>query len=145
MFNAPFNFSKRTHKGLRHWILRLLQDNPKNGMEIMDGMEAMSRGWWRPSPGSVYPILASMAREGSIKKLPDSRYELTDIGRQEADWPMRFRPTEPRSVDEVLEQVSGYVSYLEDLSKTDAAKVEGCSEKLGNLSDRLAKLGGKQQ
>jgi DNA-binding PadR family transcriptional regulator len=145
LFTVPFNFSKRTHRGLRHWILSMLQDNPKNGVELMNGMEALSRGWWRPSPGSVYPILASMAKEGVIEKLPDGRYELTDAGKQEIYWPMQFRPAEPRSVDEVLEQVSGYVSYLEDLSSTDAAKVAGCSEKLGTLSERLAKLGGKRE
>lgn len=142
MFNWSASWSKRTHKGLRHWILYMLQDSPRNGAEIMDSMEAMSRGWWRPSPGSVYPLLEAMASEGIIRKLPDNKYEITAKGKEEIDWPRKFRSTEPRSVEEVLEQMSGYVSYLEDLSKTRSSELSASAQKLRNLSDRLDKLGG---
>ena len=142
MYNWSFNLSKRTHRGLRHWVLYLLHDSPKNGVEMMDAMEAMSRGWWRPSPGSIYPLLDSMAKEGAINKLPDGKYELTSAGKEEVDWPKQLRGTEPRSIEEVLEQMSGYVSYLEDLSKTDGAKMEKNSARFRDLRDRLDKLGG---
>jgi DNA-binding PadR family transcriptional regulator len=142
MFNWSFNLSKRTHRGLRHWILYLLHDDPKNGVEIMDSMEAMSRGWWRPSPGSVYPMLDSMMHEGVVRKLPDGKYELTDKGKEEVDWPSRFKSSEPRSVEEVIEQMSAYLSYLEDLSKSRPAAVAENSEKLKELRERLVALGG---
>ncbi|HME18893.1 MAG TPA: PadR family transcriptional regulator [Nitrososphaerales archaeon] len=142
MFNWSSHLSKRTHRGLRHWVFYLLQDSPKNGVEIMDALESMSRGWWRPSPGSVYPLLDSMAREGVIKKLPDNKYELTQAGKEEIDWPRQFPGSGPRSIQEVLEQMSGYVSYLEDLSRTQAPKVKESSEKIRELRDRLDRLGG---
>jgi len=141
MFNWSFNYSKRTHRGLRHWVIYLLQDSPKNGVEIMDALESMSRGWWRPSPGSVYPLLESLEKEGAIRKLPDRRYELTKAGRDEIDVPGEFQG--PRSVSDILEQMSGYVSYLEDLSKSDEAKVKEGSAKLSELAERLARLGAK--
>ena len=144
MFNWSFNWSKRTHRGLRHWILYLLQDSPKNGAEIMDSMEAMSRGWWRPSPGSVYPILESMVKDGVIKKSDSGRYELTETGKQEIDWPRQFRSTEPRSVDDVVEQMSAYVSYLEDVSTSKDGKVSENGEKIKELSRRLAKVAESQ-
>ncbi|HYC11724.1 MAG TPA: PadR family transcriptional regulator [Nitrososphaerales archaeon] len=142
MFNWSFNYAKRTHRGLRHWVVYLLQDSPKNGVEIMDALESMSRGWWRPSPGSVYPLLEAMAREGTIKKNPDNRYELTEAGRKEAEWPGQFPGMGPRSVQDILVQMSGFVSYLEDISKTDASKVKESSDKIKELGNRLGKLGG---
>ncbi len=120
----------------------MLRDSPKNGVELMDAMEGMSRGWWRPSPGSVYPILDSMTHEGVIKKLPDGKYELTQAGKEEMEGPRQFRSSEPRSVEEVLEQMSGYVSYLEDLSRTQAPKLKENSDRLKDLRDRLGGLGG---
>ncbi len=142
MSNWSVNLSKRTHRGLRHWVLFLLQDSPRNGVEIMDATEAMSRGWWRPSPGSVYPILESMSREGVIRKRADGKYELTASGKEEMNWPKHFKNPEPRSVDEVLEQMSGYVSYLEDLSRDRPQTLGGSAQTLRDLGARLGRLGG---
>jgi len=142
MFNWSFNYSKRTHRGLRHWVFYLLQDAPKNGVEIMDALESMSKGWWRPSPGSVYPLLESMSKEGVIRKLPDKKYELTQAGRDEVDWPKQFPGPGPSSVADILEQMSGFVSYLEDLSETEALKVKENQDKIKALGDRLGKLRG---
>ena len=142
MFNWSFNMSKRTHRGLRHWVLYLLQDSPKNGVEIMDAMEAMSRGWWRPSPGSVYPLLESMAKEGVVKKLEGGRYEVTPAGKGEMDWPKHGGEEGPRSVEDVVEQLAGYVSYLEDLASSDGAKVRQNSQRLKELGERLGRIGG---
>ncbi len=143
MFDWSTSWQKRTHRGLRHWVLYLVRDSPMNGAEIMDGMEGMSRGMWRPSPGSVYPLLESMVKEGVVKQLDDKKYEITDSGREELDWPRRMRPNEPRSVEEVLRQVSGYVSYLEDISRTDAAKVKENAAEVKTLAERLRNLGGQ--
>jgi DNA-binding PadR family transcriptional regulator len=144
MFPWAFNYAKRTHRGLRHWVMYLLHDSPKNGVEIMDALESMSRGMWRPSPGSVYPLLDSMEKDGVIAKLPDRRYELTKAGRDEADWPHGSPGAGPRSVSDVIEQMSGYVSYLEDLSKSEGEKVKDSAPKIRELSERLARLGGGQ-
>jgi DNA-binding PadR family transcriptional regulator len=141
MFNWSFNYSKRTHRGLRHWVIYLLQDAPKNGVEIMDALESMSKGWWRPSPGSVYPLLESMEKDGVVKKLQDRRYELTKAGREEMGWPHLFPGSGPRSVEDAIEQMSGFVSYLEDLSRADASRIKDSSVKIRELGDRLSKLG----
>lgn len=58
----------RKRRGLRMWVLTLLERSPRNGAEIMDEMEMMTKGWWRPSPGSVYPLLESLVQEGFIKR-----------------------------------------------------------------------------
>ena len=142
MFKWSFNFANRSHRGLRHWIIYLLHDSPKNGVEIMDALETMSRGWWRPSPGSVYPLLDSMAKEGAIRKLRDKKYELTQAGKDEIGWPGQFPGSAPSSVADLLEQMSGFVSYLEDLSEGEAPRIHDNSAKINELADRLRKLGG---
>ena len=138
------NWSKRRHhRGLRTWILYILQNGPRNGVEIMDAMEGMSRGWWRPSAGSVYPMLESMTEEGLIKKKEDGRYELTPQGKEEIDWPSRMHGHEPKSVEEVIKHISSYISYLEDLNATNKPEVTAQAEKLRELSSRLSKAAGE--
>src|SRR6266571_2229002 len=65
MFRGFGHFRKR---GLRPLTLAILRRSPRNGMEIMDEIENMTQGWWRPSPGSVYPMLDEMVKDGLVKK-----------------------------------------------------------------------------
>ena len=135
------DWSKRTHRGLRTWILYILQAGPKNGAEIMSSMESMSSGWWRPSAGSVYPMLETMTQEGLVKKKEDGRYDLTAQGKEEVSWPSRMAH-EPRSVEDVVTKISSYTSYLEDLSVTDKDKVRAQAQKLKDVSARLSRVAG---
>src|SRR5215831_7788243 len=111
------------NRGLRHWVLAILRNSPRNGAEIMDEIEGMSQGWWRPSPGSVYPMLDAMVQEGSLRKRDDGRYELTETARHEQDWPFGPGFTSPRTIDEMLSEINGYVSYFEDLAKSNKEKL----------------------
>ena len=108
----------------------------------MDAVESLSQGWWRPAPGSVYPLLESMKSDGVIRRLNDKKYELTDQGKEEAAWPAQFRQVSPRSADEALDQISNYVSYLEDLAGPKGAKLAADSRKLKELKERLGNLAG---
>ncbi|WP_252896842.1 PadR family transcriptional regulator [Metallosphaera hakonensis] len=79
MFHHGFGH-KGHRRGLRFAILFSISESPKNGIEIMKEIETMSRGFWKPSPGSLYPMLAKMTEEGFIRKKEDGRYELTSTG-----------------------------------------------------------------
>jgi len=135
------NWSKHRHRGLRTWVLYVLEKGPKNGAEIMNSMESMSQGWWRPSPGSVYPMLESMVEENLIKKLGDGRYEITAQGREEIDWTSRLRRREPTSLGDILGQISSNVSYLEDLAKSKSSDLQEHSKRIAELAARLQALG----
>jgi DNA-binding PadR family transcriptional regulator len=139
-----FDWTKRSHKGLRKWILYIVRETPKSGAEIMDFMEANLQGWWRPSPGSIYPMLKQMVMEGVLKRSEDDKYSLTEAGREEVEkpWPwMETRGPAPRSVEGAVEVISSYTSYLEDLSKSKDSRVAQNSKQINELADRLAKLG----
>jgi len=142
MFN--FEWSKRTHKGLRKWILFIVKDHPQTGVEIMDVMEGNAQGWWRPSPGSIYPLLDSMVTEGLLTKSQEKRYSITSRGMDEIErpfsWMSGFTPS-PRSPKEVTELISSYISYLEDVAASDKTKLSESAIQIKELSNRLARLG----
>lgn len=139
------DWSKKAHRGLRTWILVLLTKQPMNGVEIMDAMESGSRGWWRPSPGSVYPMLEQLKTEGLIKKRDsDGKYEITPQGREEGEWPARMHGMGPRSVEGILSEMSSNISYLEDLAQSKDSKLAQDNKQIRELASRLAKIGGSE-
>ena len=135
-----FDWMKHKRRSLHGWVLYALEISPKNGAEIMDAMENMSQGWWRPSPGSVYPLLDTMTKEGSIKKREDGKYELTEQGKEEMAWPSRMRSNFPRTIEDVLNEMNSFVSYFEDLAKSDASKLSPHLEKIKEFQSRLSKI-----
>lgn len=122
-------------------VVYLLSGGPKNGVELMDGVETITHGWWRPTPGSIYPLLEKMAEEGSIQKRVDGKYELTPDARNEAEVSFGPRARQPRTVEGTMSELSSLVSYLEDL-KTSGKMPESQTESLRGLAKRVAALAG---
>ncbi len=137
-----FPFGLRFHKkrGLRFWIVSLLARSPRNGAELMDTIEGMSQGWWRPSPGSIYPILEDLEKDGVIGKRGDGRYELTEKGKEQLSWPFGAPSTRARGVQEIVNEMAGYASYLEDLAKSGGSKMDAYKESIRSLAERLSAL-----
>jgi DNA-binding PadR family transcriptional regulator len=118
----------------------MIRRSPRNGAEIMTEIETMTQGWWRPSPGSVYPVLDDLAIEGMIKKRDDGRYELTDRGKESIEWPFGAPNPCPQSVEEMLNEINGLVSYFEDLDKSDKNRLEPHREKIKGIANRMSQL-----
>jgi len=138
------DWAKRSHKGLRKWILFIVKDAPKSRAEIMDIMESNLQGWWRPSPGSIYPLLKKMVDEGILSRSRDDKYSLTPTGREEVDrpWPWFTQNSPaPRSVEGAIEVLSSYTSYLEDLARTNDKSISANTDHIRELGTRLSKLG----
>jgi DNA-binding PadR family transcriptional regulator len=76
----------RARRGdVRLALLRLLAEEPRNGYQLMQAIEELSEGLWRPSPGSVYPTLAQLEDEGLIRSAEAAgarTFEITDAGRE---------------------------------------------------------------
>ena len=69
---------------MRAAILVLLAEEPRNGYGIMQEIEERSAGAWRPSPGSVYPVLQQLEDEGLVRADDSGERKvmtLTDEGR----------------------------------------------------------------
>jgi DNA-binding PadR family transcriptional regulator len=67
-------------------ILRLLEEKPRHGYEIIKELEGRSGGAYSPSPGTVYPTLTMLEDMGYAKAVPEEGgkkiYEITDEGRK---------------------------------------------------------------
>ncbi len=73
---------------LRHLSFQFLKEEPMSGSEIVDKIDEYTD--WRPSPGSIYPLLSHMQERGLIRPHEDQdstlkRFELTEVGRERAD------------------------------------------------------------
>lgn len=79
---------------LRFYVLKLLRDKPMSGSEIMDEIERRTEGNWRPSPGSIYPLLAWLRDKNLVKELSSDegvkRYMITEDGRKLLDVEREF-------------------------------------------------------
>jgi DNA-binding PadR family transcriptional regulator len=76
---------RRRRGDVRQALLMMLAERPLNGYQLMQLIEARSGGRWRPSPGSVYPTLASLEDAGLIRASEhegSKLYELTAAGRK---------------------------------------------------------------
>jgi len=87
---GPFGHRRRRMRrgDVRAAILLLLEEEPRNGYQVMQELEQRSDGAWRPSPGSVYPALQLLADEGLIRgetREGGTVYQLTDTGRAHLD------------------------------------------------------------
>jgi DNA-binding PadR family transcriptional regulator len=69
---------------LRAAVLALLAEQPRHGYDIITELGQRSGGLWKPSPGSVYPLLQQLQDEGLVTSTEDDGrriYRLTDAGR----------------------------------------------------------------
>jgi DNA-binding PadR family transcriptional regulator len=76
------------HGRLRLYLLRLLEESPRHGYEVIRLLQDRFLGVYSPSPGTIYPRLARLEEEGLVshevvkgKKV----YRLTDAGRAELE------------------------------------------------------------
>lgn len=125
---------------LRTWVLSILQQAPRNGYEIINQIEFASQGDWRPSPGSIYPLLAELCKEESIRKREDGRYEITEKGKKELAWLCGMPTRQRQSLDDIITEMGSYLSYLEDLKRVDPSKITSNMDKLRSFMDRLTAL-----
>jgi DNA-binding PadR family transcriptional regulator len=70
---------------LRHKTLELLGEKPMAGSEIAEEIHRRTSGQWKPGPGSIYPLLAWLQKNGYAAEQPPQnglkRYALTEAGR----------------------------------------------------------------
>src|ERR1700712_3526997 len=84
---SPKIASRMGRGDIRTAILVSLTEEPMHGYQIIQSIEARTRGAWKPSPGSIYPTLQLLADEGlvSSEQVGERKvYSLTEAGRETA-------------------------------------------------------------
>ncbi|WP_449289744.1 helix-turn-helix transcriptional regulator [Nocardiopsis sediminis] len=74
------------HGRLRLYLLKLLDESPRHGYEIISLLRDRFLGVYSPSPGTIYPRLARLEEEGLVthEEVNGRKvYRLTDKGREE--------------------------------------------------------------
>src|SRR5215471_10605200 len=74
------------HGRLRLYLLKLLDEAPRHGYEVIRLLQDRFMGVYAPSPGTIYPRLARLEEEGLVTHDEvDGRkvYRITDKGREE--------------------------------------------------------------
>ncbi len=93
---------------MKYVILRLLQDKPMHGYEVMKALEEQTHGCYSPSPGTVYPTLQWLDDEGLVES--ENRegkkvYAITDAGRE-------FLEENKTSVDDIFDRVDEMIEHF---------------------------------
>ncbi|SEM86046.1 PadR family transcriptional regulator [Nonomuraea pusilla] len=74
------------HGRLRLYLLKLLEESPKHGYEVIRLLQDRFLGVYSPSPGTIYPRLARLEEEGLVThEVIDGKkvFSITDKGREE--------------------------------------------------------------
>jgi DNA-binding PadR family transcriptional regulator len=96
------------HGRLRLYLLRLLDEEPRHGYEVIRLLRDRFMGIYAPSPGTIYPRLARLEEEGLVTHDEENGrkvYRITEAGREE----LRNRGEE---LDELEEELSASVSDI---------------------------------
>lgn len=101
---------------LKYVILRLLEERPRHGYDIIKELESRFGGSYAPSPGTVYPTLTMLEDLGYARVVPEEGgkkiYEITDEGRQHL-------AEHSGTVDDIFARIARFVEGLTDTPMTE--------------------------
>ena len=111
------------HGRLRLYLLKLLDESPRHGYEVIRLLEERFQGLYAPSAGTVYPRLAKLEKEGLVTHTTEGGrkvYSLTGDGRAEltarqgelAELEQEIRDSVAELAAEIREDVRGSASDL---------------------------------
>lgn len=128
------------HGRLRLYLLKLLDESPRHGYEVIRLLQDRFLGIYAPSPGTIYPRLARLEEDGLVtheevdgKKV----YSITDKGREE----IRSRLSDLTDLEDELTESLRDVAreFSEDVRET----VRGIREEITSaFRNQQARAGG---
>ena len=96
---------------LKYVILRLLEEKPRHGYEVIKELEDRFAGAYSPSPGTVYPTLTMLEDIGYASASTDEGgrkvYSITDAGRA-------YLAEHSQTVDGIFERIARFVEGFFD-------------------------------
>ena len=116
------------HGSLRLYLLKLLDEAPRHGYEIIRLLQDRFLGVYAPSPGTIYPRLARLEEEGLVTHdETDGRkvYRITDRGREELN----------ARLDDLAELEEEITASVRDIAREVSEDVR---ETVKNLREELA-------
>ena len=93
---------------MKYVILKLLNEKPMHGYEVMKALEEQTRGCYKPSPGTVYPTLQWLEDEGLVRSEEQEGkkvYHITDAGKA-------FLADNKSTVEDIFDRVEETIDSL---------------------------------
>ncbi|MEU6979857.1 MULTISPECIES: helix-turn-helix transcriptional regulator [unclassified Streptomyces] len=120
------------HGRLRLYLLKLLDEAPRHGYEVIRLLEERFQGLYAPSAGTVYPRLAKLEAEGLVTHATEGGrkvYSITDAGRAElagrggelADLEVEIRESVSELAAEIRDDVRGAAGKLRNEMRAAAS------------------------
>lgn len=117
---------------LKYVILRLLEEKPRHGYEIIKELESRFGGSYAPSPGTVYPTLTMLEDMGYARVIPEEGgkkiYEITDDGR-------KHLAEHSGTVNDIFDRIARFVEGLTDAPMTE---LNGAFQRLARATYKTA-------
>src|SRR5919202_1657048 len=126
---GPFGGGRMFEQGdLKYVILRLLDEKPRHGYEIIKELEERFGGAYSPSPGTVYPTLTMLEdlgyAQGTTEEGGRKIYSITDAGRA-------YLAEHSETVDGIFERMARFVEGFLD---GPMMEVNGAFRKVGRAT-----------
>ncbi|MER7835706.1 PadR family transcriptional regulator [Streptomyces sp. NPDC096040] len=148
------------HGRLRLYLLKLLDEAPRHGYEVIRLLEERFQGLYAPSAGTVYPRLAKLEAEGLVTHTTEGGrkvYAITDAGRAEladrsgelADLELEIRESVAELAAEIRADVRGAAGDLRRevrAAATEARRGSGTGGgDFGDLGDKESWRAAKEE
>lgn len=119
---------------VRAAILALLQEQPRNGYQVIQEIERRSGGLWRASAGSVYPALQQLQDEGLVEAVEEG-------GRRE----LRLTPEGTRYAQEHPEELAAPWASVADSIDVEARSLFEVMAAVAAAAVQVAQAGNAAQ
>ncbi|QGZ50935.1 PadR family transcriptional regulator [Streptomyces sp. QHH-9511] len=134
------------HGRLRLYLLKLLDEAPRHGYEVIRLLEERFQGLYAPSAGTVYPRLAKLEAEGLVTHATEGGrkvYSITDAGRAElagrggelADLEQEIRESVSELAAEIRDDVRGAAGKLRSEMRAAASETRRGSSSSSSFTD----------
>ncbi|MCN9240063.1 helix-turn-helix transcriptional regulator [Streptomyces sp. RY43-2] len=151
------------HGRLRLYLLKLLDEAPRHGYEVIRLLEERFQGLYAPSAGTVYPRLAKLEAEGLVTHTTEGGrkvYAITDAGRAEladrsgelADLELEIRESVAELAAEIRADVRGAAGDLRREMRAAATEARqgaqqhrGWHGEYGDLTDKESWRAAKEE
>ncbi len=94
---------------MKYVILKLLQERPMHGYEVMKELEEHTHGCYKPSPGTVYPTLQWLEDEGLVSSEDVNGKKVYSITDEGTDFLKEHKSTVDDIFDRVEETIDGFL------------------------------------
>ncbi len=140
----PFGFGSKEKRGLKALVLYSLYGSDLNGAELIKEIQSLTHGLWRPTSGSLYPLLRDLQEQGIIQWTEDEKYRLATGVRAEFEGAFHLGVEAP-AIGSMVASMHRYASYIEDVKNTGREDLRPHRARLKELAERLRNLAGEDE